>query len=238
MPVYLDETYTDDMNPNIINFAVLSDTPLVAPEHTITFKLKPIHITFQDFQKLFFKKRRTLYTTARLCFLNELLNKIKPKLSLILQSTICVSNRASILLNRELFDMVLETRIKSRVALTHSNLVRAINTTNDTYIRITLSLGIVAISSAVNIEFMFNVRNIPLCEVFNADDLFNNNYDLFHGAISCGGVCDGGGECDGQEEEGECDGQEEEEEECDGQEEEEEECLCVGGEGEEECVEE
>ena len=221
----MDETFTDEMNPNIINFAVFSDTPLLAPEHTMTFKLKPIHITFQDFQKLFFKKRRTLYTTARLCFLNELLNKIKPKLSLLLQSTICVSNRASILLNRELFDMVLETRIKSRVALTHTNLVRAINTTNDTYVRITLSLGIVAISSAVNIEFMFNVRNIPLCEVFNADDLFNHNYDLFYGAIKCEGeeecVIDGDG--DGEEEcviDGDGEGEEEE-------------CLCI----EEEVVE-
>ena len=237
MPVYLDETFTDEMNPNIINFAVFSDTPLLAPEHTMTFKLKPIHITFQDFQKLFFKKRRTLYTTARLCFLNELLNKIKPKLSLLLQSTVCVSNRASILLNRELFDMVLETRIKSRVALTHSNLVRAINTTNDTYVRITLSLGIVAISSAVNIEFMFNVRNIPLCEVFNADDLFNHNYDLFYGAIKCegegdcviddGDECDGGGEEEGEGEEGEGEGEEGEGEE---------ECLCVEEEDGEECL--
>ena len=60
MPVYLDEIPTDETNPHIINFAVFSDTALLAPEHTATFKLKPIHIAFADFEKLFFKKRRTI----------------------------------------------------------------------------------------------------------------------------------------------------------------------------------
>ena len=184
MPVYLDETFTDEMNPNIINFAVFSDTPLLAPEHTMTFKLKPIHITFQDFQKLFFKKRRTLYTTARLCFLNELLDKIKPKLIRLLQDIYCVSNKTSILLTKEIFKAVLEDRIKSRDALTHCNFVRAIDTPNDTYVRITLSLGIRAISTAMSLEFMFKVRNIPPHPVFDADDLFYNAPNLFNGEHS------------------------------------------------------
>jgi hypothetical protein len=186
MPVYLDEVTTDETNPHIINFAVFSDTPLLTPAHTGTFKLKPIHIAFNDFEKLFFKRRRTIYTVAKLCFLNELFNKIKPKLSRMLQDMYCVSNKASILLNRELFDMVLESRIKSRVALTHTNFVKAIDSTNDTYVRITLSLGIVAISSAVTIEFIFKMRNLPPCELFDADDLLNSNtLDLFQGAIHC-----------------------------------------------------
>jgi len=187
MPIYLDEIVTDDSNCHLVNFAVFSDTPLVAPEHSVSFKLKPIHIAFKDFEQLFFKRRRVIYTLAKLCFLNELFNKIKPKLSRMLQSMCCVSNKASILLNKELFDMVLEKRIKSRVALTHPNFVKAIDTTNDTYVRITLCLGIVSISSAVSIEFIFKIRNIPpRDDLFNADDLFNSNtLNLFHGAINC-----------------------------------------------------
>lgn len=190
MPVYLDEIPTDETNPHIINFAVFSDTALLAPEHIATFKLKPIHIAFADFEKLFFKKRRTIYTVAKLCFLNELFSKIKPKLSRMLQDMYCVSNKKSILLNKELFDMVLESRINSRVALTHANLVRAIDTTNDTYVRVTLSLGIASISALINIEFIFKVRNIPPHEIFDANDLLNNTLNLFHGATpsTCGCV--------------------------------------------------
>lgn len=182
MPVYLDETTTNESNPHIINFAVFSDT-LTPPATTFkTFKLKPIHIEFKDFEKLFFKKRKTIYTVAKLCFLNALLNMIKPKLSRLLHDIHCVSNKTSILLNKELFDLVLEDRIKSRVALTHANFVRAIDTTNDTYVRITISLAIMAISSVVNIEFIFKVRNIPAHDIFDADDLLNNAYNVFNNA--------------------------------------------------------
>ena len=242
MPVYLDEVTTDETNPHIINFAVFSDTPLSAPAHTVTFKLKPIHIVFKDFEKLFFKRRRTIYTVAKLCFLNELFNKIKPKLSRMLQDMYCVSNKASILLNRELFDMVLESRIKSRVALTHANFVKAIDSTNDTYVRITLSLGIVAISSAVTIEFIFKMRNLPPCELFDADDLLNNVLNLFHGAIHCDAnelCCDISGnipvnECC-YEEEGDCKEEVDEQQDEEG----EEKCECVDDEsiGIDECEE-
>lgn len=180
MPVYLDETTTDETNPYIIDFAVFSDSTLTSPCHNIVFKLKPIHIAFRDFEKLFFKKRRGVYTVARLCFLNELFDKIKPKLARLLQDIYCVSNKTSILLTKEIFNVVLEDRIKSRDALTHCNFIRAIDTTNDTYIRITLSLGIHAISTAVSIEFMFKVRNIPPHSVFDADDLFCNAHNLFN----------------------------------------------------------
>jgi hypothetical protein len=185
MPIYLDEIATDDSNSHLVNFAVFSDIPLAAPEHSITLKLRPIHIDFKDFEKLFFKKRRILYTVAKLSFLNELFHKIKPKLSRMLQDIYCVSNKASILLNKELFDMVLETRIRSRVSLTHDNFVKAVDSVNDTYVRITLSLGIVSISAAVNLEFIFKMRNIPPREIFNSDDLLNNVFDIFHGAINC-----------------------------------------------------
>ena len=110
----------------------------------------------------------------------------------MLQDIYCVSNKKSILLNKELFDMVLESRINSRVALTHANFVRAIDTTNDTYIRITLSLGIVSISALTNIEFIFKVRNIPPHETFDAEDLLNNTLNLFYGAThtsACNNIC-------------------------------------------------
>lgn len=193
MPVYLDETTTDETNPHIIDFAVFSDEAIASPDHNIVFKLKPIHIVFRDFEKLFFKKRKTLYTVARLCFLNELFNKIKPKLVRLLQDTHSESNKTSILIGRELFNMVLESRIKSRVALSHSNFVSSIDTTNDTYVRITLSLGIHAISTTMCIEFMFKVRNIPPHPVFDADDLFNNTHNIFNGEHyheSCVNLCD------------------------------------------------
>jgi hypothetical protein len=185
MPVYLDDIATDDTNHHLVNFAVFADIPTAPPEHTITFKLRPINIAFKDFETLFFKKRKALYTVAKLDFLNDLFNKVKPKISCILQDILRVSNKASILLNKELFDIVLETRIRNRVSLTHVNFVKAINSINDTYVRITLSLGIVAISAALNIEFIFKMKSIPHREIFDADDLLKNVYDIFHGATDC-----------------------------------------------------
>ena len=80
----------------------------------------------------------------------------------------------SILVNKEIFNLVLGERNMCRDALVHAEFVRSIDTTNDTYVRITVSLGITSISTTMTIEFIFKVRNIPVHTVFDADDLFIN----------------------------------------------------------------
>jgi hypothetical protein len=177
MPIYLDETTTDETNPYTLDFGVFSDTSSDFP-NTVRFKLKPIQVAFKDFERLFFKKRKGAYTVAKLCFLNSLLDNLKPKLSQLLHDKYCTTNKVSILLNKEIFNLVLEERVVRRDALTHLEFVRAIDTTNDTYVRITVSLGITCISTAMTIEFIFKVRNIPARTVFDADDLFSHDTNI------------------------------------------------------------
>jgi hypothetical protein len=176
MPIYLDETTTDETNPHILDFAVFSDIHTYPPT---LFKLRPIHVVFKDFERLFFKKRKGIYTVAKLCFLSSLLDKLKPKLCRLLQDKYCMSNKITVQVNKEVFNLVLEEQIIRRVALMHTEFVRAIDTTNDTYVRITVSLGITSISTTLSIEFIFKVRDIPAHPIFDADDLFNaDNADV------------------------------------------------------------
>jgi len=174
MPIYIDEEGTAETNPNTIDLAVFSDTTCFENALNATvFKLRPIHIDFCDFVRLFYRKQRLQrYTCVRMCFLDSLLDKLKPKLARLLQKRYVGSCCQSIELNREIFGLSLDDRIVRNTSLSHNVFMRMFDTTNDTFVRTTVHLGILSISTNITIEFTFKVRNIPCLEQFDADDLF------------------------------------------------------------------
>jgi hypothetical protein len=187
MPVYPDVEETDETNPYLLDLLDVSNIDIDnANIQTIsTFKLKPINVSFPVFERLFFKKRHGAYSTTKLAFLDSLLNKLKPKLSRELRKY-TTSACETIALNNEIFGLTLikqmpcssscssssfsSLRVKS---LSHTEFVRIIDTTNDTYVRTTIHLAVNSISTNLTIEFMFKVKDIPTnpC-AFDADDLF------------------------------------------------------------------
>ena len=174
MPVYPDEEETDETNPHLLDLLDISNIDnSFEPMNKATFKLKPIHVSFPIFERLFFKKRLGVYSASKLTFLDSLLNKLKPKLSRELRkytTTAC----ETIALNHEIFELTLVKRlhVKSQ-SLSHPEFVRILDTTNDTYVRTTIQLAVFSISTNLTIEFIFKIKNIPTNNcAFDADDLF------------------------------------------------------------------
>jgi hypothetical protein len=171
MPVYPDVEETDETSPYLLDLLDISNIDNVSRSKAI-FKLKPINVSFSVFEKLFFKKRLGVYGASKLIFLDSLLNKLKPKLSRELRkytTTAC----ETIALNHEIFGLTLlikRLRIKS---LSYAEFIRILDTTNDTYVRVSTHLAINSISTNLTIEFIFRVKDIP-CNpcAFDADDLF------------------------------------------------------------------
>ena len=172
MPVYPDVEETDETNPHLLDLLDISNIDnSFELMNKATFKLKPIHVSFPIFERLFFKKRLGVYSASKLTFLDSLLNKLKPKLSRELRkytTTAC----ETIALNHEIFGLSLiqGLRIKS---LSHQEFFRILDTTNDTYVRTTIHLAVFSISTNLTIEFIFKIKNIPTNNcAFDADDLF------------------------------------------------------------------
>ena len=172
MPVYPDVEETTETNPYLLDLLDISNVDnSFESMNKATFKLKPIHVSFSIFDRLFFKKRLGVYTTSKLTFLDSLLNKLKPKLTKELRKYTTTA-RETIALNHEIFELTLikGLRIKS---LSHTEFFRIMDTTNDTYVRATVHLAVSSISTNLTIEFIFKVKDIPLNDcAFDADDLF------------------------------------------------------------------
>ena len=186
MPVYPDVEETDETNPYLLDLLDVSNID-IDTANLSTFKLKQINVSFPVFERLFFKKRHCAYSATKLAFLDSLLNKLKPKLSRELRkytSSAC----ETIALNNEIFGLTLikqppscssscssssSSSILRVKSLSHTEFVRIIDTTNDTYVRTTIHLAVNSISTNLTIEFMFKVKDIPAnpC-AFDADDLF------------------------------------------------------------------
>jgi len=172
MPIYPDVEETDETNPHLLDLLDISNVDnSFEPTNKATFKLKPIHVSFPIFERLFFKKRLGVYSASKLTFLDSLLNKLKPKLSRELRkytTTAC----ETITLNHEIFELTLIKRLQVK-SLSHPEFFRILDTTNDTYVRATVHLAVFSISTNLTIEFIFKVKNIPLNDcAFDADDLF------------------------------------------------------------------
>lgn len=175
MPIYPEtEEETDETNPYLLDLLDISniENQTVCKPQAI-FKLKPINVVFPIFERLFFKKRRGVYSTTKTTFLDSLLNKLKPKLMRELRKY-TLSARNAIALSHEIFGLTIggDTRLRSQ-SLTHHEFVRAIDTTNDTYVRATVHLALTSISTDMTVEFIFKVMSIPCNQdAFDADDLF------------------------------------------------------------------
>jgi hypothetical protein len=175
MPVYPEtEEETDETNPYLLDLLDISNTEnqTVGRSQAI-FKLKPINVVFSIFERMFFKKRRGVYSTTKTTFLESLLNKLKPKLTRELRKYTPTARNA-IALSHEIFELTIadDTRLRSQ-SLTHREFVRAIDTTNDTYVRVTVHLALNSIATDLTIEFIFKVMGIPCNQdAFDADDLF------------------------------------------------------------------
>ena len=173
MPVFPDLEGTTTVNPFLVDLLVVSDNRVIpSSAEKVTFKLKPIYVCFPTFERLFFKKRGTTYRRVNLAFLNCLLCKLKPKLVRLLHRYAKTCGE-SIALTKEIFDLTIdENKCTSMNALTHSEFIRVTNSSDDTFVRTIVNLGILNISVNLSLEFVFRIESMPSICPFESDDLF------------------------------------------------------------------
>ena len=175
MPVFPDLEETVIVNPFLVDLLVVSDNRVIpSSAEKVTFKLRPIFISFPIFERLFFKKRGSTYRRVKLTFLNSLLCKLKPKLVRLLHRYAKTCGQ-SIALTKEIFDLNIdENKCTSMNALTHSEFIRVTDSPNDTFVRTIVNLGILNISVNLSLEFVFRIESMPIVTPFESDDLFSS----------------------------------------------------------------
>jgi len=173
MPIYPDLEETVTVNPFLVDLLVVSDNRLIpSSAEKVTFKLKPIFVSFPIFERLFFKKRGHTYRRVKLTFLNSLLCKLKPKLVRFLHHYAKTCGE-SISLTKEIFDLTIdENKCTSLNALTHSEFIRVTDSPDDTFVRTIVNLGILNISVNLTLEFVFRIESMPTVIPFESNDLF------------------------------------------------------------------
>lgn len=173
MPVFPDLEETVTVNPFLVDLLVVTDNKAISSNaENVTFKLKPIFVTFEIFERLFFKKRGSTYRRVKLTFLDSLLGKLKPKLVRLL-SRYAKTCGESVALTREIFELTInENKCTSINALTHSEFVHVADSSDDTFVRTIVHLGISTLSVKLTLEFVFRIESMPLIVPFESDDLF------------------------------------------------------------------
>lgn len=155
-------------NNKIIDLATVSTCNNYSDNINIfNCKLVPIHINFDAFSILFFKKRCHRNSLLDTRFLNILFNKIKhPLLQKITQQYPALSCKNNILLYKEIFSITFENQIKNIICLDYNEFNNAIHFYNTSYVRIMTNILVKTISTLVNVEFIFNIQHKPeqVCE--------------------------------------------------------------------------
>ena len=174
MPIFPDLEETATVNPFLIDLLVVSDNKAISSNaEQVSFKLKPIFVSFPIFERLFFKKRGSTYRRVKLTFLDSLLKKLKPKLVRLLHPYVKTCGE-SIALTREIFDLTIdENKYRPINALTHSEFVQVADSSDDTFVRTIVHLGILTVSVKLTLEFVFRIESMPLIVPFESDDLFS-----------------------------------------------------------------
>jgi hypothetical protein len=174
MPIFPDLEETATVNPFLVDLLVVSDNKAISSNaEQVTFKLKPIHVCFPIFERLFFKKRASTYRRVKLTFLDSLLGKLKPKLVRLLRPYAKTCGE-SVSLTREIFDLTIdENKCRPINALTYSEFVQVVDSSDDTFVRTIVHLGILTVSVKLTLEFVFRIDTMPLACPFESDDLFS-----------------------------------------------------------------
>lgn len=180
MPIFTDLDEPNVANPFLVDLLVVHDnkgcnTPTAKK---IMLKLKPIFVSHEIFEYLFFKKRRGMYGRVKLTFLDSLLTKLKPKLIRFLHCH-ASSSCESISLTREIFKLTIdENKSMSAKGITHSDFLRVADSSDDTFVRATLHLGISSVDVNLTIEFLFKIEAMPCTIPFESEDLFTSELCL------------------------------------------------------------
>jgi hypothetical protein len=174
MPIFPDLEETVTVNPFLVDLLVISDNKAISSNaEQVTFKLKPIFVSFPIFERLFFKKRGRIYRRVKLTFLDSLLGKLKPKLVRLLRPYAKTCGE-SVSLTREIFDLTIdENKCRPINALTHSEFVQVADSPDDTFVRTIVHLGVLTVSVKLTLEFVFRIDTMPLIVPFESDDLFS-----------------------------------------------------------------
>lgn len=155
------------MNPIIHDVAVLCNyTSNFNNEHD-KFTLKSINIKYCDFKHLFFKKKCKKYAKFDARFLNILFNKIKTPLITKLCASHNIDSKTTIMLNKEIYAFELLNEIKQNYSLhfyQFEQIVKSIKEPSVIQCKIILKMFLNSISHFIEIEFLFNVNNIPTME--------------------------------------------------------------------------
>lgn len=173
MPIFPELDNSNETNPFLVDLLVVCDNKEISESaEKVTFKLKPIFVSFDTFEYLFFKKRLGIYRRIKLDYLDLLLTKIKPKIIRLLQCYV-KSGCESISLTREIFETSIDTNKSMSVrGLTHPEFLKVADSSNDTFTRATIHLAISSISVKLTLEFVFKVKQMPCLIPFDCDDLF------------------------------------------------------------------
>ena len=175
MPIFPDLEETVIVNPFLVDLLVVSDNKAISSNaENVSFKLKPIFVSYPIFERLFFKKRGSVYRRIKLTFLDHLLGKLKPKLVRLLRRYAKTCGE-SVSLTREIFDLTIdENKCRPINALTHSEFVKVADSPNDTFVRTVVHLGILTVSVKLTLEFVFRIESMPMIVPFESDDIFSS----------------------------------------------------------------
>ena len=156
----------DDINAvdiaSIFNYKINKQTN----HDTLCIRFAKMDITFQDFKRLFYKKKcGGQYHLLKTTFINTLLNNVKP---LILNHLInmnhninCLHSKTKILLYREIWSLDIVNHIEKYDVLHYSECMRSLYSLDKTVVRITLNMLLSSISVIAKIVFLFDISQIP-----------------------------------------------------------------------------
>lgn len=163
---------------NIIDIAVLYNYMDEKPmTNFVKLKLVPIEVDFYIFKNLFFKRRSR---NLDIRFLDILFNKLKASLINNILDFYKFSVKTKILFQKEVFALVISEAIKKQVFLNLNEIIllEQLQKYKSIVSRITLNLWVHTLSLGLNIEFLFNIKDIKdiiIGEKKQQIDLFNND---------------------------------------------------------------
>jgi hypothetical protein len=133
---------------------------------TVCFRFTKIDITFDDFKRLFFKKKcGRQYHLFTPVFTNLLLNNVKPMiLCRLLNSQYninCLHSKTKILLHRELWSLDIVNQCEKIDVLNYSECMRSLYSLDTSMISVTVNIFLHSLSIIAKIVFLFDISQIP-----------------------------------------------------------------------------
>ena len=167
---------------NLLDVSVLYNYPLnqsnIVDTRFITMTLTQIDISYNYFNYLFFTKRGNRYATFNSFCIKQIFNKVKhlivcKLLSLLRKQVAQTSIHKRIMLHKELFSRFTGEQLSRFDALNTVEILESFKHNNNHKVLITVKLWSYILNAGVNVQFVFNLLDVP-----EPKDK-NNDFDVF-----------------------------------------------------------